>query len=810
MKRVIQKGAGYWILLYMLMSVSHTLGQSPLSVSGRITDENGRPMRGAVVVLKPGPGFTVSNDEGVFRINSLNKGSYQISISFTGYHTYIDTLVPESDVWLEVALKVSFQTLQEVRVVSAYPEERKREMPVSIEIVNSEYIRQYLGGSLMASLGRLPGVTSVEIGSGQSKPVIRGLGFNRMVVVEHGIRHEGQQWGADHGLEIDQYAVDQAEIIKGPSSLLYGSEAIGGVIVLKGAPPPAAGTAGGQVDFTAASNNLLVGSSLNLYYRKSKWFATLRTTATDYADYRVPANHVDIYSYRAPLDGMRLRNTAGNEQNIHFSTGILSDRFSSRLFISFVSGKSGFFANAHGLEPRMVDTALHDNSARDIRMPFHEVQHLKVVSKNQWISAVNTFTMELGYQRNLRHEWSEYTDHGYMPSTFPESLPFPETLERMFLKDIWSGNLHLQTQLGKKLRLTSGLNSETQSNKIDGRNFIIPAYERQSLGVFIYGRYSPSHRDFLHAGLRYDVSRLQSESYFDWFESPVVVNGDTTGRKLQRAETLNRNFSTMTWAAGWNHNREQTSLKLNLGKSFRIPHARELAANGVNYHQFSFEMGDPSIKPEISYQADLGVEYYTRKFAIGVTPFVNYFKNYIYLNPTFGFDRLYGNGNQIFRYEQTQVMRFGGELHTHYDLTSFLHIGAMAEYVYSEQLSGAKKGFSVPFSPPLSALINLRASKAAAGPLHKPWFSIDLNLVAAQNRIVPPEEKTPGYNLVHIRMGTELWINRHMYSVAVQVNNIFNRKYFHHTSYYRLINAPEPGRNVMVNISVPFNIKQSK
>ena len=238
-----------------------------------------------------------------------------------------------------------------------------------------------------------------------------------------------------------------------------------------------------------------------------------------------------------------------------------------------------------------------------------------------------------------------------------------------------------------------------------------------------------------------------------------------------------------------------------------MPIAKELAANGVNYHHFSYEVGNPDLSPEVSYQLDGGAEFHHHNFAVGITPFVNYFSNYIYLNPTSEHDRLYGNGNQVFYYTQSRVFRWGGEIHSHVELTKNWQLGLMADYVYSEQLSGEKKGFTLPFSPPASALVNLKYSREKLAGLMNPWFSADYRLIFSQNKIVPPEEKTPGASVFNIGLGGNLKVKRQQVSIALLVQNFFNTKYFNHTSYYRLINVPEPGRNVVLNVSIPFNIK---
>jgi iron complex outermembrane receptor protein len=236
-----------------------------------------------------------------------------------------------------------------------------------------------------------------------------------------------------------------------------------------------------------------------------------------------------------------------------------------------------------------------------------------------------------------------------------------------------------------------------------------------------------------------------------------------------------------------------------------MPIAKELAANGVNYHHFSYEVGNHDLSAETSYQLDMGVEYSTSDFAIGTTPFLNYFPNYIYLNPTAEHDRLYGNGNQVFYYTESEVFRYGAELHAHYELMKHLQLGLMGEYVYSEQLTGEKEGFTLPFSPPASAIINLKYHQLQWKFVKNAYCSLDYRLTASQNDIVPPEETTDGYQVVNLGLGGDIQLGQQTVNVSMQVQNLFNTKYFNHTSFYRLINVPEAGRNIVVNILIPFS-----
>ncbi|MEX2428876.1 MAG: TonB-dependent receptor [Bacteroidales bacterium] len=797
MKFILWLIAGLWLCPIPLTSQTYTL-------SGRITDEKDRPLPGASVMIAPSNGGAVTGGDGQFLLENLPSAEYLFTVAFLGYERHTERLSLKDDLYLEVKLVPSFQSLHEVVITDDYAEKRIAEDPLSIEIVNDAFLRQHLGGSLMQSIERLPGVSTIDIGQGLSKPVIRGLSFNRVVVAENGIRHEGQQWGADHGLEIDQYANDRIEVIKGPSSLMHGSDAIGGVIDLKQHGLPEKYSVGGAVDLTGKSNNALLGSSASLFVRGAEFYMTLRGTWMDYGDYRVPADSVDIYSYRAPLHDRQMRNTAGNEKNLHFSAGYIQNGFSSRLFVSNISGRNGFFANAHGLEPRRVDTVLHDRSSRDIQYPFHKVNHLKVISRTAWRKEDRHLEVDLGFQHNFRQEWSEYVSHGYMPALFPDTLSFHPDLEREFDKMIYTGNIRGGVQLGGRSEVTAGISAEYQDNAIDGRGFIIPAFTQQALGSFLYLKHYLSENSLVHAGIRVDGGLIRTDSYHDWFSSQPDPDNDSIRLFLQRADDLERRFSSHTWSLGYNLNLDHFSLKLNAGKSFRMPIAKELAANGVNYHRFSYEVGNAGLDPEVAYQVDGGAEWHNRRLAIGITPFAGYFPNYIYLNPGYTHDRLYGNGNQVFTYTQSRVARYGGEIHAHYQLLESWKLGLIGEYIYSVQLSGAKRGFTLPFSPPASLLLNAKYLREQAWVFRAGYLSLDVRMAAAQQRIVPPEEITASYVTLNLGAGGKVLVGKQEVSVSLQVRNLLNNKYFNHTSYYRLINVPEPGRGVVVNISVPF------
>ncbi len=706
--------------------------------------------------------------------------------------------------------------LKEVVIVKGMPDEQQRTNPLSSTTVNRQRLLENQQGSLMKTLSQLPGLSTIDIGSGQSKPLIRGLGFNQVVVVENNIKHEAQQWGMDHGLEIDQYAVEHATIIKGPASLQYGSDAIGGVIDLKSGLMPQPYTQGGSIDLTGKSNNNLLGGSLWLYGRQQRLWGSLRVTLIDHGDDRVPTDSISIYSYKAALHDRRVRNTAGEAFNVQAVLGWVDRHYLGRLTLSNVRTKNGFFANAHGLEPRSVDTDLHDSSDRDILDPYQAVNHLKVLLSNTWLLGPHRLEADAGYQHNIRNERSLYVSHGYMPALFPDSLPFLPTLERSFDKSVWSANLKANIRLHQQATLLTGLSSEHQTNHIDGRGFLIPAFNQTTLGGFALFNLSVSEHLDLQAGLRYDIGRLQTTAYRDWYPSPTAdehTEGVSEGNRvvsstnevyLQRAAAIDRRFNNLSWSAGLSYHPTFWSLKANVGKSFRMPIVKELAANGVNYHRFSYEVGDPNLSPEVAYQADLTLGMVFDRFQLTVSPFFQFFPNYIYLNPTAEHDYLYGNGNQVYYYTQAKVRRYGGEFLLTYQLNRQWELGLSGDFVHSRQLSGSKRGYALPFSPPATLRPSLRWEADKVGRLLQPYAALNLALTSTQTNVVPPEETTPGYSRLDLALGSTLLWHRQTVVLSLQIQNVFDQIYFNHTSYYRLINLPEPGRNVVVSMRLPL------
>ena len=330
------------VFILFIALFSDALGQN-FNLEGLISDEHQQPISGVAVSVPGSNKIVFTEQDGHFLMESLDSGKTTLKFARLGYTTIENTYSIYTSMKINVTLTAEVKQLKEVTIEDDRPEQRNKSESLNIQTVDAAFIQRNLGGSLMKTLERLPGIKTIGIGSGQSKPLIRGLGFNRVVVVDKGVKHEGQQWGADHGLEIDQFAADQVELIKGAASFIYGSDAIAGAIAINPAPVPMPNSIGGSVDLIGKTNNNLLGSSLNFYARNKQWFLDSRYTYLDYGDYRVPTDEVYVYDYQVKLKDNFLRNTAGRETGTHLNIGYVNERFRSVFYLSNTFSNSGFF-----------------------------------------------------------------------------------------------------------------------------------------------------------------------------------------------------------------------------------------------------------------------------------------------------------------------------------------------------------------------------------------------------------------------------------------------------------------------------------
>ena len=523
-------------------------------------------------------------------------------------------------------------TLDEVMVRDNYSLAKNKLETQHLEIVGADFLNRHYSGAFMQSLAQLPGVQSMDIGSGFSKPMIRGMAFNRVSVTENGIKQEVQQWGADNGLEIDALHVDQVNIRKGPASLLYGSDAMGGVIEIRDLPAPFENQVFGKAVFVGKSVNESLGGSVLLGIKKDRWYSRIRYTEHHYGDYKIPADSIVYLTQRLPVHNRKLKNTAGWERDVNGMVQYRNGGYTGKINLSNVYQKSGFFPGAHGIPDasRLDD----DGDSRNIGLPYSRVNHLKVMTNQQYRMGKLVLNADLGWQQNHREEWSLFHTH-YGNQSAPEIDPDKELEFRL---NTYSAILKAGYESESGWENNFGIDLQMQRNRIGGYSFLLPRYNRESAGAFWVTSFPITSELRVSGGLRYDYARLNLKSYTDSYLSGYLTGQgypqSEVDRYKVRSSSVDKHSGDFSGSAGivWEPHRQHL-VKLNIGRSFRLPSANELASNGVHHGTFRHEQGDPDPSSERGWQIDGAYTFTTGGFWITVSLFALRISHSIMLLP---------------------------------------------------------------------------------------------------------------------------------------------------------------------------------
>jgi iron complex outermembrane receptor protein len=756
-----------------------------------VVDEFGAGIRGAVVELHEQHQQTRTDSTGAFVLPNIACGHHHLHVGAAGFEAlalYLDVL---HDTLVRITLMPAITQTEEVLVEDQYGRQQAQQVQTFLT-VDAQTLRRTSSFSLSESLERLPGVTFQNIGVGQAKPVLRGLQANRVVVVENGIRLEGQQWGADHGLEIDPFNADEVEILLGPSSLQYGSDALGGVVGIRSLALPAAGSwrAGGQLLYRSINDNYTASFQTAGNFNGKVFRA--RISYQEFADYRVPTTQFRYNRFRLPLPDGVLKNTSGTERSANILTGVQRKWGYSYVTAGVFYQHIGYFAGAAGI-PRSYQLNPVGNQ-RDTELPAMRLHHWRVT--NHTVVKVGRYWLRVdgGYQFNEREEF------GY-PHFRGQPVDSANTLEHGFYLTTFSLNAKLERTWTPRLRSVWGVSADQQFNRFGGYEFLLPKFNRGSAGVFSEWVWQPRPHITVSGGARAEWGHVQIVQH-------IQARYNAQGRYLgewQRNPDIRKHYLAPSGAIGvsW-FPRRTINLKLNTSSAFRFPQPYELAANGIHHGTFRHEVGLSTLKPERGYGLDGGLYFNPRKWAISITPFVTYFTNHIYLQPAAEFSFL-PEGGQLYRYTESAAMYWGGELSVRYVIIKNLTIGTTGELVRSRDATG---DFPMPFQPPANAMAEAEYRLPKCGKFRNVYLQVEWQVVEDQPRVVRNELATAGYALVNVRAGFSLPFKWLPLQVSMQVQNVTNRTYLRHLSRYRLLNVPEPGRNVVIGLMVPLEFNR--
>lgn len=778
------------LILICLVVSARLFGQTnECSLVGQVADNHGHTLAGAVVqVLGANEGVATDNN-GKYQLNFPCAERVEIRFSFLGFET-MDTVLSFNALQskkLNIELHTASAHLHQMVV-----EEQRHQDHESLahDELSQIDLKENHQGTLIKSLEVIPGVQSINVGVGISKPVLRGLSMNRVAVNQNGVRQEGQQWGSDHGLEIDPFNPEKVEVIKGPSTLRFGSGSSAGIINILPAEIAPKDTLLGDVSAIYKTNNQHLGGSARLKWNKNNWFGYAQLSAQEFGDYEVPADSFVYNTYLLPIENRRLKNTSGSERSFAAELGKTAKWGTSRLTYTNYGINAGLFPGAMGI-PRSY-TVAHDSNFRDIDLPRQLVQHHKATSLSDFMFKNNKTQLQLilSAQQNLRYEFAEPHAHG---SILTDSLALALDLITT------SAQVNVKQYQNDKTRHEFGTQAYYQLNEIDGFEFLIPAYNSLEWGGYYVLDYQINPKTKLSAGARVGLYQLNA------VEAKLFGTADANSNgSVIRSAGFTQTLYNWSAAAGVKRNLNKwNTLRVNANKSYRNPSVAELASNGIHHGTFRHEQGNPSIGQEHGLHADVGLQHNKNKLSIDLAGFYSWYLGFIYLKPTARFSNL-PEGGQLFSYTQNDALFAGAELKLDWKLTEQLSYRFTGDMVWNQNLTS---GLGLPFTPPARVQNQLRY-RIPLNNKHIKWtLTAGYNYVFAQNRTDRNELKTPEYHLVNAGSQLVVQVNRiGEVRFNVQLQNAFNTAYFNHLSRYRYLNIPEQGRNIVFGLTVPFGL----
>jgi iron complex outermembrane receptor protein len=634
--------------------------------------------------------------------------------------------------------------LNEAVVTGVTGESKLGETPSPITVLDVTALRGKASSNIIDALASEPGVSQVTTGAGISKPVIRGLGYNRVVVISDGLRQEGQQWGDEHGVEIDANEVHSVEIIKGPASLMYGSDALAGVLIFHADPNPAPDSFSARLSTEYQSNSGLAAYSL--YHGGNRNGVVWNLRFSD--------KYAHAYSNAAdgPVPGSQFR-----ERAFTGMTGFNRKWGFSRLTL-------GYYHLTPGMIEGYEDGVLEGPSGYGMELPFQQVNHYKILSDNTFLIGEGRVKMLLGFQQNRRREYEEEMDEA--------ELDFRLNTVNYDLKYI-SGETD-------GWKVSTGVNGMWQESDNLGEEVLIPAYRLLDAGLFVTASKSLEKLHF-SGGIRGDIRRLHSLPLAGIFED------------------FSRNFHGLTGSAGIVYSPiPALNLRANVARGFRAPNLSELASNGVHEGTVRYERGNSSLMPEFSFQGDMGLDFSSEHFSLVAAVFCNRIDNYIYAART----GEVADGYQVYRYEAADALLYGTEVSIDCHPVHRLHLGADWSYV-----RGTSDGRDLPLMPAPRLAGEVKWEITHSGRvLNNCYVALRAEHRFAQEHFLPgTETATEAYSLLGASAVTDLLINgRRAATLSLIADNLTDVVYFDHLSRLKYVGVHNPGRNVTVKLEIPI------
>jgi iron complex outermembrane receptor protein len=773
-------------ILFFLAGVAAT-AQSDCSyrISGKVTHTANIPLTGAVIYVVETHTGTTTDERGRYVMEELCAGKYTLICRYVGHQPDTITVsLSQSLANQDFHLAETPETLETV-VVQANRESSPTLQ--SQQTLQGIELQKVQGASLGEMLKALPGLNSIQTGPSISKPVIHGLHSNRVLILNNGIRQEGQQWGSEHAPEIDPFVAKKVTVVKGAAGVRYGADAIGGVILVEPESLPTTAPIRGEVNLQALSNNRQGTASGVLEGGVKKWSGF---------GWRLQGTYKKAGTSQTP--DYYLTNSQFQEQNFSASAGYQINKYGISAFYSHFATQLGIFSGAHIGNQTDLEKALRSDRplvvsafSYHIDRPYQDVSHDLLKAQAYYHSAIGKWSLVSGYQYNFRREWDRLS-----------ALRKTDIRFRLYT---YTNELLLEHKPLGNLTGTVGLSTIYQGNDVGGNVRLIPNFNSFNAGVFLIERWSRKQWE-LEAGLRYDyrqldVYRRESSS------QPVVATNFT--------------FTNLSGSLGAVYQpRTNLELRLNLSSAWRPPTAAELYSDGVHHGAAAYEKGDTSLTTERSYHATLSTVWTVNdRLTAEIGIYYNYMPGYIYLKPDSLPQLTIRGAFPAYTYTQTDAAFRGADVTVHYRLLSWLTWQGKLAMVRARNLT---QNEYLPWIPTDRIENTLRAEMKKWKRFSNLYLSFGTLNVSQQRRIPPTYAQTTeqngvtrtlyigdfapppaGYMLFQADAGISFAIRKHTMDVSLAAQNLTNVRYRDYLNRFRYF-ADEMGRNMTIKLKYSF------
>jgi iron complex outermembrane receptor protein len=799
----------FQILIFTLLVTgifANNTGYQQTNLSGKITDTNGKSLTGVTVFFPELKTGAVSDNNGFYLLDNLPKRNMLVQITALGYKMIAENIDLKTIEKKDFVLSESVVEINEVVVSGQSGASQLIKMPTSMSIITQQELQQQSATNLIDAISSQPGISQITTGSGISKPIIRGLGYNRVVVLNDGIRQEGQQWGDEHGIEIDENEVSRVEILKGPASLMYGSDAMAGVINFVSAPILSQNKMRLNAMANYQTNNGLMAYSLNFAGHKKAFVWDMRYS------------NKQAHAYQNKQDGY-VYNSGFSENAASGLFGITNWWGYSHLTLSTYQLKPGIVegdrddATGQFIKPII----LSDGSAGEAiatesdflsysyLMPFQQVSHYKAAWNNTILIGEGSLKATIGYQQNRRQEFAD--------------VLMPKDYELYFQLHTVNYDIHYMLPEKNGYELSVGTNGMYQNSLNKGVEYLVPEYRLFDAGAFAIAKKSWGKLN-VSGGLRYDRRFETADALYLNANEEKTTSADPTS--TERFAAFTSNFGGISGSIGATYQlSENWNTKLNFSRGFRAPNISELGSNGVHEGTIRYEIGDPNLKAESSFQIDYELGYNTEHVNAKVNLFANNISNYIFsrkLSSVLGGDSI-ADGVSAYKFDSGNAQLIGGEasIDIHPHPWDWLHFENSFSYVNAQLRNQPDSTRYLPFTPGAKLKSNLRADfDHVCSYLKNGFASIGLEHYFAQNKIYSAygtETITPAFTLLNASIGGDIVIKKKticsLYVIGTNLADVAYQSHLSRLKYAAVNNVTgntgvyNMGRNISLKLIVP-------